>query len=112
MIFAAAPELGPTLRLYFGNPNARPPNYDFARNLQLTLDPAPVRATLDQPIEKNPDYQPLPKPWSEGWPWLIYVVLGFASLALLGILGVLASEAIRRHDSAESLSGGQAQSPG
>jgi len=101
VIFAATPEPTPTLRLYFGNPHARPPNYDFARNLPPSLEPPPVRVTLDLPVEANPDYRPLPKPWSERWPWLIYVVLGIASLALLGILGALGRDTLRRHDATD-----------
>ena len=40
----------------------------------------------------NPVYRPEPKPWTERWPWLVYVVLGAASVALLAILAVLARE--------------------
>jgi len=106
VVFAATPEMPQRLRLYFGNPHARPPNYDFARNLPPALDPPPLRVKLELPVEKNPDYRPLPKPWSERWPWLIYVVLSIASLTLLGILGVLARDALRRHDRVEATSGG------
>ena len=52
-------------------------------------------------LSHNPIYQPVPKPWTERWPWLVYVVLSVASLILLGILGVLARAAIARHDAAE-----------
>ena len=64
VIFARAGVEGP-VRLYFGNPNARAPQYDFARNLPETLAPPPDRCTLGTVAEPNPVYQPLPKPWTE-----------------------------------------------
>jgi hypothetical protein len=100
VILANGPDLSPPLRLYFGNPNAEPPGYDFAANLPAVLEPPPARGTFGS-IEPNPNYQPAPKPWTERWPWLVYVVLGAASLVLLGILAALAREAISRHDAAE-----------
>jgi hypothetical protein len=87
------------LRLYFGNPIAQAPHYDFAANLPANLEPPPARVTLGA-LAPNPSYNPPPKPWTERHPWLVYVVLGVASLALLGILGVLGREAIHRHDAA------------
>ena len=49
----------------------------------------------------NPTYRPPPLPWTERRPGLVYAVLGLASAALLVILGLLARDAVRRHDSAE-----------
>ena len=98
IIFARSDDPALPFRLHFGNPDALPPHYDFAANLPANLEP-PVRATL-QSLTQNPIYQPVPKPWTERWPWLVYVVLSIASLILLGILGVLARAAIARHDAA------------
>jgi Protein of unknown function (DUF3999) len=98
VIFPAA-EVKPPLRLYFGNPNAQPPHYDFAANLPPQVDPPPLRTALEALVE-NPVYRPVPKPWSERWPWLVYLVLGLAGVVLLGILAALAREAIRRRDAA------------
>jgi hypothetical protein len=84
------------LRLYFGNLTAPAPGYDFARTLPATLDPAPAETTLGA-REKNPDYRPPPKPWTERYPWAVYVVLGVASAVLLALLGLLGREAIARH---------------
>jgi hypothetical protein len=86
------------LRLFFGNPTAPVTNYDFARNLPDKLTPPPARGELTGPVEKNPEYRPAPKPLAERWPWLIYLVLGFASLVLLVILALLARKAVVRHD--------------
>jgi hypothetical protein len=86
------------LRLYFGNPQATPPNYDFARTLPARAPQQPVQASLSGPVERNPTYQPPPQPLSERWPWLIYLVLGAASLVLLGILARLARRVMARHD--------------
>src|SRR5262249_5862218 len=100
LVFANTIDLTAPLRLYFGNPKAEPPRYDFAANLPAKVEPAPVRATLDPPVE-NPEYRPEPKPWTEKWPWLGYGVLGTASIVLLGILAALARVAIARHDAAQ-----------
>jgi hypothetical protein len=94
VIFKPGDAQGP-LRLYFGNPTAPAPGYDFARTLPATLDPAPAETSLG-PREKNPDYRPPPKPWTERYPWAVYVVLGVASAVLLALLGLLGREAIAR----------------
>jgi hypothetical protein len=101
MIIAPTPELMPPLRLYFGEPRAARPQYDFEALLPANLEPAPLRATLD-PIQKNPTYVPPPKPFTERWPWLVYLVLGAASLILLAILAALGREAIGRYDKSPS----------
>jgi hypothetical protein len=105
VIFAPpADALGP-LRLYFGNPNAQEPGYDFASALPTLIEPPPARTTLGElrgEPEKNPEYEPPPKPWSERWPWVVYLVLGTSSLVLLGILSMLGRESIARHDAALS----------
>jgi hypothetical protein len=95
----APPAGGGPLRLYFGNPRAQEPRYDFAAGLPARLDPPPARAELG-PVEVNPDYRPPPKPWTERWPYLVDAVLAGASAVLVGILLVLARSAIRRHDAA------------
>jgi hypothetical protein len=96
VVFATAGGLVEPLRLYTGNPEAAPPQYDFAATLPVVLEP-PARTTLVAPMD-NPIFKPEPKPWTERWPWLVYVVLGCASVALLAMLGGLARAAIRRHD--------------
>lgn len=101
-IVFSPPEAGAPLKLYFGNPDAGPPHYDFAAALPARLDPPPVRATLGE-VALNPAYRPTPPPWSERWPWLVYVVLGAASLVLLAVLIALGREAVRRHDQAAPL---------
>jgi hypothetical protein len=97
VIFAPPAKWTPPLRLYFRNPDAAAPHYDFAATLPEVLERAPQRAQLDD-LTKNPDYQPPPLPWSERWPWLVYVVLSAASLVLLVLLVLLGREAIARHD--------------
>lgn len=101
VVFARPDLQEPPYRLYFGNPKAANPQYDFARNLPELLEPTPARGELVPPALKNPDYKPLPKPWTERWPWLVYVVLALACLVLLAILTVLARTAITRSDAKE-----------
>ncbi|HLJ45071.1 MAG TPA: DUF3999 family protein [Bryobacteraceae bacterium] len=78
----AAPE---PMRIYYGNPKALAPHYDIAARLPAEIRPAPSRAGLG-PQHDNPIYVPEPKPFSERAPWLVYVVLAAASVALAAIL--------------------------
>jgi hypothetical protein len=103
---AAAP-----LRLYYGNPKATPPGYDFASTLPTKIDASETSLADDQQRQPNPQYQPPPKPWTERSPWLVYVVLGAASLVLLGLLGLLGREAIARHDAAAPLAASHTRRP-
>lgn len=104
IVFARSETLRPPLRLYFGNPKALPPNYDFARQLTDRLDPAPARLRLGE-RQTNPDYRPPPKPLTERWPWLIYVVLSTAALVLAGLLVHLARSAICEYDASKQTAG-------
>ncbi len=99
VVFEPKPDLAQPLRRYFGNPRAAAPHYDFAETLPSALSPAPERGSLEG-VTHNPDYRPPLKPWTERWPWLVYLVLGSAAAVLLGILGALGREAVRRHDAA------------
>ena len=81
---SAAAGAGP-LKLYYGNAKASAPRYDFADALPRELPRAPVRLSLGAG-QSNPAYEPEPAPVSERAPWLIYVVLGLASLALFAVL--------------------------
>jgi hypothetical protein len=78
--FAAA---GP-VRLYYGNPRAIEPNYDLGARIPANPGNT-VRLALSSQ-SANPVYRPEPKPFSERSPWLIYVILAAASLALAYIL--------------------------
>jgi hypothetical protein len=86
-----------SLALYYGNPEALPPEYDFARNLPERLQPAPDRGSLDTP-QPNPAFIPEPKPLTERWPWMVYVVLGAVSLVLAGLIVSVGRRAIDQHD--------------
>ena len=90
MIIGRSAKLRGPLRLYFGNPKAEKPSYDFDRNLELPLQPSPARLTPGDRLE-NPLYQPEPLPLTERLPWLIYVLLGVA----VGTLGLLISSLAR-----------------
>lgn len=79
------------LRLYYGNPRAMAPRYDLAARLPSEWVLARSRITLG-PQRENPIYRPEPKPFSERSPWLVYVVLGAASVVLAAILVNLARE--------------------
>jgi len=82
------------LRLFFGNPKATPPHYDFAKNLPAQLNIQPVHTAVG-PAVSNPDFRPEPLPLTERVPWLIYLVLAASSLALAMILINLARTAQR-----------------
>ncbi|HEY2893875.1 MAG TPA: DUF3999 family protein [Pirellulales bacterium] len=107
LVFANDPALKSPLRLYYGNPQATPPHYDLERNLPLELDPSPRRLTPGEPSD-NPDYEPAPLALTERWPWLVYVVLGAASLSLALVIGSVGRAAIQLSD---ANSGRTADSP-
>lgn len=88
------------LRLFFGNPNATAPHYDFEKELPTRLSITPVRVGAG-PATNNPDYKPEPLPLTERIPWLIYIVLTLSSIALGLILFSLARSTIRAGYSAE-----------
>ena len=93
VVFPVSPGLKTPVRLYYGNPKAPHPNYDFAATLPASLDPPPGRAALSGPVS-NPAYVPPAKAWTERWPYLVDGVLAIACAVLLGILFVLARTAI------------------
>jgi hypothetical protein len=92
-------ELKEELRLYYGNPLADAPNYDFARNLPAKVQPPPASAALSESMV-NPNFVPPPLPFTERYPWLVYAVLGSACVALMLIVVSLAKQAVHIHDSA------------
>jgi hypothetical protein len=97
VVFARPKSADGPFRLYVGNPKAAPPGYDFARNLPERLDPPPTRLVLGE-RQENPVYRPEPKPLTERWPWLIYVVLGAICALLAVIILDLARTAIALQD--------------
>lgn len=101
MIFERPAESELPLRLYFGNHEAEPANYDFARNLPEKLQSLPARATLKS-SEANPQYVPTPKAFTERFPWLIYAALSTVSLVLGTVVVGLSRTAIANHDQAAS----------
>jgi hypothetical protein len=109
VLFAASANSGKPLRLYFGNPRANSPHFDFSRNLPETIHPAPVEVSLDGNTRRNPEYHPAPPTLTEQFPWLIYVVLGLACLTLLGILLALARRAVAQHDATSPVSEGSGE---
>lgn len=97
IVFSAErPSLPGPLRLYFGNPDAESPRYDFARNLANRLEPPPTRLKPDERLT-NPVFQPKPKPLTERLPWLVQCVLGAAVLVLAAIIVSLGQAALK-HD--------------
>lgn len=99
IVFERPAESELPLRLYFGNKEAEPANYDFARNLPEKLTSLPARATLKS-IEENPQYVPTPKAFTERFPWLIYIALSTVSVVLGTVVVGLSRTAISNHDKA------------
>lgn len=97
VIFANTPGLKGPLRLYYGNSLAEPPHYDLQGTLPARLDPAPRRLTLAE-REANDNFQPEPMPFTERWPWTIYVALGVVSVVLAAVVLSLSRTAIARAD--------------
>ncbi len=103
VVFAWSNELAQPLRLYYGNPQADAPYYDFARTLPTDLEPTPARAALAQ-REDNPEYVPPQLPLTERLPWLIYVVLGSVSVVLAGLIVAVGRQTIALHDAGSNTS--------
>jgi len=97
LIFELKEADGQPLRLFFGNPKAAAPHYDFEKELPARLAfaaPPPARSAVGAAIN-NPDYEPEPLPLTERIPWLIYLVLAASSIALAMILISLARTTLR-----------------
>lgn len=86
--------------LRFGNPEAESPRYDFARNLPEALPTTPIRGSLGS-ARTNPGYTAPPRPFTERYPWFIYVALSSVSLALGAVVMNLSRAAIAVHDAAD-----------
>jgi hypothetical protein len=94
LVFELKEPTNQPLRLFFGNPKATAPHYDFEKDLSARLSSPPLRTTFGA-VAANPDYKPEPLPLTERIPWLIYVVLGASGLALALILFSLARTTLR-----------------
>jgi hypothetical protein len=97
VVFARPAEATGETRLFFGNPLAELPVYDFSRNLPPKLTPLPARSELAA-ASLNPSFVPPPQPFTERFPWLIYVVLSSVTFVLLILIVSLSRTAIRIHD--------------
>jgi hypothetical protein len=100
-VFARTTSLAGPLRLVYGNPMAEPPHYDLERNLPARLEPPPERLEAG-PQRENPNFEAEPKPLTERWPWLIYLVLGSAGVVLAGIIASLGRAAVKLDDGREA----------
>jgi len=85
------------IRLYTSNPLSLAQEYDFARVLPSTVEPAPVSVKLAKML-RNPRYTPPAVPWTERLPWLLYVVLFIACAVLLGLIFSVSRFVIHQHD--------------
>ena len=85
VVFEAASAGTGNLRLYYGNQKALAPHYDVSARIPAELADRPARLTLGTE-RNNTNYRPDPKPLSERSPWLVYGVLGGASILLALIL--------------------------
>jgi hypothetical protein len=94
VIFAKSAEIEWPVRVYFGNPAAQEPAYDFRKTVSPRAEA--VRLEVGSDPQRNPVYQAPPVPWSERHPWLVYVVLGIASVVLFAIMALLAKQALAR----------------
>jgi hypothetical protein len=66
-------------RVYYGNPEARQPSYDFGyvADAPLTKSTAVLKAE-----EMNPAYLPPSKPWTDTHPGILYATLGIAVIVM------------------------------
>jgi Protein of unknown function (DUF3999) len=109
MIFDRPADATSPWRLYYGNPNAPNPGYDYARRLPDRFETDPPTA---QPgaVAANPTYKPPRIPLTERSPAVTYGVFGIVALILLAILALLARKAIAAHDAVEQAAAASAAS--
>jgi hypothetical protein len=93
MVFELKETPAQPVHLFFGNPNATAPHYDFEKELPAKLSMTPVRLGV-KPASNNPEYKPAPLPLTERVPWAIYIVLAISSIALGLILFRLARSTV------------------
>ena len=93
---------GKQYRLFYGNPDASAPNYDYAAVFAKVDRRAAVETRLGE-VRQNPRFiatradQP-PSPWLERNQWVLYVALGVVVIAL----GLVALKALKRPENATS----------
>lgn len=100
IVFAEPAQADHTVTLYSGNPSADLPRYDFDRNLSAELITAPIRC-IPESSTQNPGFTPPPRPFSDRFPWLIYVVLTSVISVLAFVISRLAGTAVSLHDAAQ-----------
>jgi Predicted membrane protein (DUF2339)/Protein of unknown function (DUF3999) len=71
--------------LYYGNSGATPPVYDLPALLPEPQTRALLEARLEAP-RANPLHRPAEPPWSERYPWLLWVVLPLAVAMLAALI--------------------------
>jgi len=95
LLFELKQPIAQPLRMFFGNAKTTSPHYDLEKTLPAKLPTKPIRITAG-PTTPNPDYKPEPLPFTERAPWLIYLVLSVATIALALILFSLARRTLRQ----------------
>jgi hypothetical protein len=99
-------EAGKQYRLFYGNPDARTPRYDYAAVFAKVDRRAAVETRLGEP-RQNPRFiatraAQSPSPWFERNQWVLYVALG----GVVIVLGLIAMKALKRPENADSGPGG------
>ena len=97
-----AGEAGKQYRLFYGNPDARTPHYDYAAVFAKVDRRAAVETRLGEP-RQNPRFiatraAQSPSPWFERNQWVLYVALG----GVVIVLGLIAMKALKRPENADS----------
>lgn len=82
IVFRAFP--GRTYSLYYGNPDAQPPLYDFGRTLSYSDQREYTQAEL-RPQTDNPHFLKEKPPVSERFPWLLPSVVTLSAV-LIGLM--------------------------
>lgn len=73
--------------IYYGNPDAKQPVYDFAHTVPQGAEPMDAKLAAEQP---NPQYQkpkPPETPWTDRHPTVLYVIL-IAAIVVMGAAAV------------------------
>ncbi|MBM4017906.1 MAG: DUF3999 domain-containing protein [Planctomycetes bacterium] len=99
-------EAGKQYRLFYGNPDARSPHYEYAAVFEKSDRRAAVEARLGDP-QANPRFIPTraaapPPPWLVQNQWALYAALA----VVVAALGLIALRALRQPQEAQPPAGG------
>lgn len=98
--------LSDDLRLYFGNPDASEPMYDFERMLDEYVDPPEPLCKLGE-LRRNPEFKLSLVALIQRSPWIVHAAFALASVAIAATLADTVRRLLAARQSEEGAGGEQ-----